>query len=429
MTDKELLRLIGTTPSQDIVKAMETRRDEKGSQVMKMETHKAEKPGKYARKKHSAKLILIAAAVTISLLVGTAVAAVYYRHSLIENLNVSDPEGYEQLLVTAPQEEVSEAVNPNAEPELTPLTSARDDVAEYQVLEAILDSESLYTHSCIKPLQEDVFLISEWVEPDSPLEALENPEITGDGTVQEYADSLGKKLMRGRLMENFNGELINGWGVRCVTQTDGSMHLYGQGDNPGKAKKLPLTFEGVTYSLEDQSPILDRTVLELTLEDKSSGDQVVYTKFRAYDPASPDIENDFGYVIDSLTMKKTELGIYATFTYHATDELLQQIEQEIAEAQKVEYEPGEKNEDGIPMDLLCAPDYIRSQHLIGFIMLDENGEYFKVAGPDGASGIVDNGDGTYSDTYPMVSMESTADLKFRVLTGDLNKVGTYAFSK
>ena len=403
MTEKELLRLIGTTQSQDIAEALETRTREKGNDLMKIEHQEAKKPGKYAKKKHSVKFMLIAAAVAAFLLAGSALATVYYRHGLIENLGMhsQDTEGYAQLLVTAPQTEPegeSGTADPNAEPQLQPLVSARDEVAEYQVLEAILDSESLYIHSYIRPLQEDVFLIGHWVDPDSPLESLENPEITGEGTVEEYARSLGKKLVRAGLMEKIGGEPINGRGVRCVTQTDGSMHIYGSGNNPGAAGQLAMTFEGNTHVPGENRSSQESTILELTLEDKSSADEVVYTKFRAYDPASPDIQEDFGYVIDKLVMKKTELGIYATFTYHPTEELQQKIEDEIAAAETAEYVPGETNADGFPLDLLYSPSYIKDHYLIGFIMLDENGEYFQTAGPGGSSGIVDNGDGTYSDT-------------------------------
>ena len=52
----------------------------------------------------------------------------------------------------------------------------------------------------------------------------------------------------------------------------------------------------------------------------------------------------------------------------------------------------------------------------------------KVLGPSGGSGAVDNGDGTYSFTDSLASMDSTDNLKFRVVTSERDKVGTYAFS-
>ena len=53
----------------------------------------------------------------------------------------------------------------------------------------------------------------------------------------------------------------------------------------------------------------------------------------------------------------------------------------------------------------------------------------KVLGPSGRSSVVDNGDGTYSFTDSLASMESTDNLKFRVITAAFEKVGTYAFSR
>ena len=431
MTNKELLRLIGTTQSQDIMEALETRTSEKGTERMKAQNHQTEKPGKY-RKKHSHKITLIAAAVIVSLLAGTVAAVIYYRHSLIQDLkdhSLQTPEGYEALLVTAPQTEAAQAENLNAEPELQPLASGKDGVAEYQVLEAILDSESLYFHERIVPLSEDVIFIDQQVMPEDPVEMLENPELSGC-TVREYAASQGKKLVYARLVENFDAGIINGWGMHAKTDSDGSLHIYGSGNNPSSTKELHIALEGFTYEPGASGPFLDRTAFDLTLQDESTSDEIVYRTFRTYDPESPDIQKDLGIVLDSLTMKKTELGIYATLQYHPTEKLQKQIDEEIAAAQKVKFEKGETNEDGVLMEILCSPEYIRGQHLISFIMLDENGDYFKVSGPSGGNqGIVDNGDGSYSYTNSIPSMDSTKDLKFRVVDGNMEEIGTYAFSK
>ena len=417
MTELQLLELIGTAPEEDI--ALEIRRG-KGNLTMMKNENPGRKPGRYAKKKHSFKFMLIAAIVTVSLLAGCVVAGAFYQHSLLNNLethSLENPENYGQLLVTAPQTEAAmETGDPDREPAMTPLVSGKDAVAEYQVLEAIIDSESLYTHSLIRPLQDDVMFIDQWVEPDSPVSFLENPEITGDMTVQQYADSVGKRLVYARLVENFKDEIINGWGTRAMTDKDGSIHYYGAGDNPSTNKQLPMRFEGYTYELDAKGPFLDRTVLEFTFEDQSSSDEVVYTNFYSFDPESPDLQKDLGVVIESLVMKRTELGIYATFTYHPTEEMLKQAEKDLEQYQ-------EENPDW------TAQDVYRNFYVPMFTVLDENGEYFQVLGPSGGSGVVDNGDGTYSCTNSLASMDSTANLKFRVVTGDLHKVGTYAFSK
>ena len=429
MTNRELLRLIGQTPERDVMAALNTKVNPKGMTVVNQKTH----PGKYAKKSKMGRKILVAAIVAALALAGCA-AVVHYRHSLIQDLKdntLQNPEGYEALLVTAPQTEVSEAANTNTEPELVPLASAKDDVAEYQVLEAILDSESLYFHERIVPLQDDVIFIDQQVMPDDPVEMLENPELTGC-TIQEYADSQGKKLVYARLGEIFDANIINGWGMHAKTDTDGSLHIYGSGNNPSSTREMHISFEGFTYEPKDSGPFLNRTSFDLTLRDESTSQETVYRTFRAWDPESPDIEKDLGFIVDSLTMKKTELGIYATFRYHPTPELQKKIDGAIAEAQKVKYEKGETNADGLPMEVACSADFIRSQYLISFSMLDEQGEYFKTTGPSGGrNGIVDNGDGSYSYTYSIPMVENMGNLKFRVLTGDgdMEKVGTYAFSR
>ena len=297
------------------------------------------------------------------------------------------------------------------------------------MVEAILDSERLYFHERIVPLSDDVIFIDQLVMPEDPVEMLENPALSGC-TVQEYADSQGKKLVYARLIEQFDSDIINGWGMHAETDTDGSLHIYGSGNNPSKIKTLMVQFEGFTYTPEDSGPFTDRTSLDLTLQDESTSDEIVYRSFRIWDPESPDVEKDLGIILDSLTMKKTELGIYATLQYHPDEALQKKIDAEIKEAQKAEYAERETNEDGVLMELACSPEFIRSQYLITFSVLDEQGEYFKTSGPSGGmQGIVDNGDGTYSYTCSIPSMESTKNLKFQVMDGNMNKIGTYAFSK
>ncbi len=73
-----------------------------------------------------------------------------------------------------------------------------------------------------------------------------------------------------------------------------------------------MGFSGFTYALDNHEivPLEARTTFEATIQDISSSEKTVYKHFRAYDPKSPDLEKDLGVVLDSLTMEKTELGLY-----------------------------------------------------------------------------------------------------------------------
>ena len=372
------------------------------------------KPDKYFKPQKPLRKLLLAAAAAALLLAGCA-AAVHYSHSLMDHIrsrNIGNPEDYGQLLVTAPRETLSpqNQTAPQKGTEPAVLASAKDDVAEYQVLEAILDSESLYLHLRIKPLSEDLLMVDQLVEPESSVKDLLNPELT-EGTVQEYADSLGKKLCYAGLTEKFEGHDINGWGYLAETAPDGSLHVYGSGNNPSGAKELTVGLEGYTFHPEE-GPSLDRTYFELTLQDHSTCEEMIYQTFRVFDPDSPDLEKELGILLDSLTMKKTELGFYGTFTYRLTEEEQAKIQEEIQQMEN----------GGLP------ESEILNRHLVGFVILDENGAFFQTTGPDGGNrGIVDNGDGTFSYTVSIPKVENPGLLKFKVLTAEFEKVGIYAY--
>lgn len=318
-------------------------------------------------------------------------------------------EAMESLMVTSPTTKDGETQQY--------LASAKDDMAEYRVLEVVCDSQSLYIHTQVVPLRDDVMFIDQWVTPDGSVGDMCIPGVS-EGTAQEYAASVGKELRYASLTPQFDGGIINGWGTWAETAPDGSLHLYGSGNNPSGQKAFDMTFSGFTYATDDADgvPVEERTTFAAKIQDNSSSTETVYKHFRAYDPQSPALEKDLGIVMDSLTMEKTEMGIYATFTYHLTDEVLAGLDEEVRKAQAEN------------------PDYpaseVKNQHLVSFIVVDENGEFFKTTGQHGGGqGVVDNGDGTYSYTDSIPMVDNTDNLKFKVMSYDLSKVGLYAYSR
>lgn len=373
---------------------------------------KKQKKGHYLRPMSIMKKVGIAAAILAVALPVTAFG-VSRTMGLREHLEQSnrDPqlgEAVESLMVTVP----SSAKDAESVP---CIASAKDDMAEYRLLEAACDSKSLYLHMQVVPLKDDVMFIDQCVSPDGSVGDMCIPGVS-EGTPAEYAKSQGKQLCYASLTPEFNGEIINGWGVWAETAPDGSLHVYGEGNNPSGEKEYTMGFSGFTYALDNQEivPLEARTTFEATIQDISSSEKTVYKHFRAYDPKSPDLEKDLGVVLDSLTMEKTELGYYATFTYHLTKDTMAKVEEEARQPENSQYSES---------DMLI-------QHLVGFIVLDENGEFFQVNGPDGGcQGAVDNGDGTFSYTDSLPNVESINNLKFKVLTPDLDKVGLYAYDR
>lgn len=374
---------------------------------------KKQKKGQYLRPMHVMKKVAIAAAV-LAVTIPVTAFGVARSMGLVDHQRQSnqDPkivEAMESLMVTTPAAEEGQTQQY--------LASAKDDMAEYRVLEAVCDSNSLYIHTQVVPLRDDVMFIDQWVTPDGPVGDMSIPGVT-EGTAEEYAASLGKKLCYASLTPQFGDTVINGWGVMAESAPDGSLHLYGSGTNPSGQRDFTISFSGFTYAPDNMEivPVEERTSFTAKLQDKSTSEETVYKRFQAYDPKSPDLEKELGIVIDSLTMKKTELGMYATFTYHLTDEVLAGLEEEVRKAQAEN-----------PAYLASE---VKNQHLVGFTMLDENGAYFQTTGADGGShGIVDNGDGTYSYTDSIPMVDSVDNLKFEVITYDLSKVGLYSYSR
>lgn len=363
------------------------------------------------RSHHMLRNVGIAAALAVAIPLGVFAAA--NSKSLMDYLrkgNLENPEAYAQLMIS-PEETSSKG-------EMPALASGKDENAEYRVLEAINDGESLYIHMNIKPLDQDTMFIFQDVMMDDSVGNLQIPGVT-EGTVQQYADSIGKKPRYADIGVTYNGNGINGWGTWAETNPDGSMDLYGSGNNPTKGgESVDLEFAGHTYDLNGNG-VQEYTKFQMAFENKSQNTETLV--FKTFDPS---IEKDYGVVIESMEMKKTELGYYCNFTYHLNKE----TEDKIQKSMEAMRESASKDGETMPEDsikFMAQLDY-----LVGFIMVDEKGEFFQTHGPVGGSeGIVDNGDGTYSycDSIPMV--EHPENMKFKLLTGDLNKVGCYSFSK
>ena len=260
------------------------------------------------------------------------------------------------------------------------LALAGDDWAEYRVLEAICDSNSIYIHFLIRPVHSSVMLIDQTLLPDSPASQL-GLAGAGKGSIAQFADSCGKELRYAAVYVCYGGENIFDLGQTFEYAPDGSLHIYGSCQNPSEDRDFVLTCTAFTYPAEQQTivPAEERTEFEVNLQNKSSGpSSMVFTGF------DPEIEEKYGISIESLVIEETELGYYCTFTYRGKEAL--------------------------------------------FSMLDENGEYFAPGGPRGSSSNTLNSDGSYSITEGAPKVEHPEKLMFMLVDGNFDKHGPYGFT-
>lgn len=262
------------------------------------------------------------------------------------------------------------------------LAVAEDDWAQYSVLEAICDYNSIYIHFQVVPLDGDTIFIYQTLNPDGPAQELGIPGLSDD-TVKEYAQSQGKTLRYANIYLSQDNGIMYDFGVTAETAPDGSLHIYGSCQNFSSEEELSLSCTAYTYPADWHTviPAENRTELKVTLHNKSSMSAMIYTHFE------PEIQDKFGITIESLLIEKTELGYYCTFTYR-----------------------GEKAERTL------------------FSMVDENGEYFPVGGPRGSEGSTMNSDGSYSLTDGIPIVESPEKLMFMLVDENHDKHGPYNFS-
>lgn len=263
------------------------------------------------------------------------------------------------------------------------LAVAKDDSAEYRVLEAICDYNSIYIHFQIVPLDTGTMFIHQALSPDSPARELGIPGIN-NGTVEEYAQEQGKNLRYANISLPQDSMPISSFGVDAETAKDGSLHIYGNCENFSDEEEFSLTCTAYTYPVDRQTviPEEDRTELNVTLQNKSSLSSLVFTRF------DPEIQEKYGIVIENLVIEETELGYYCIFTYR-----------------------GEKAERTL------------------FSMVDENGQYFSSGGPQGSSSNSLNSDGSYSLTCGVPTVEHPEKMMFMLVDENFDKHGPYSLGQ
>lgn len=186
-------------------------------------------------------------------------------------------------------------------------SSYRNNYAEYSILEAVCDSQTIYLAAQVKPIDSSYFLVPQYIMEEDSVSNLGIDGLT-EGTVGEYAASQGKSLVYAGV-GYYNGENHLDGGEDFRYGNDGALYYYYSAQNISGSKNIALKCSGYAYTAE--MSVTDRVEFEVTLFDKSSATETLYTNM---DPAAFD---ETGVQVTELILKQTEMGLYATFTFRA----------------------------------------------------------------------------------------------------------------
>lgn len=185
---------------------------------------------------------------------------------------------------------------------------ASNEYATYTLKEALVDKELIYMVVEVAP-KSDSYLLA--MQDCSPEDSVMNLCIDGvtEGTVQEYVDELGKELVLVGMGLFKDEELIS-----CVedakSTVDGKLYYCVTATNGFDASELDLKFTGSAYLSSAQTmEDISRCSLDITLRDYSSQEEKTYL------PIMTNEWEESGFVLDTVEVEETELGVYATYIY------------------------------------------------------------------------------------------------------------------
>ena len=264
--------------------------------------------------------------------------------------------------------------------------STSNEYATYTLKEALVDKELIYMVVEVTP-KSDSYLLA--MQDCSPEDSVMNLFIDGvtEGTVQEYANELGKELVLVGMGLFMDEDLVS-----CVHDakgtTDGKLYYCITATNGFGVNELDLKFAGSAYlssaqTMEDVS----RCSMDITLRDYSSQEE------KTYFPVMSNKWEDSGFELGVVEVKETELGVYATYIYKA--------------------------------------DRLREDQYIGFILSDMDGNKFDYMPYyiNGGEEIID--DGYRKVTYAYQKPENVKDLQLYIsgVSEELNEIPVELMNK
>ena len=255
--------------------------------------------------------------------------------------------------------------------------------AKYTVLEAVCDAWSLYLAAKVEPLDENTLLLPQYFMPEDLAVNLGIEGVT-EGTVAEYAASLGKKIAYASVGYFVDGEHLDS-GEDFAYGEDGTLYYYHSAQNISGAENITLKCMGTGYDESMTMESVDRVEFFVRLRDKSGEiDTENYSVFE------DKLLEDTGIRVNSIAFEKSEIGLYATVRFDASDAKFADID---------------------------------------FKLVDSNGEELARM-PGMGGGTLDNGDGTFSRTLYYQAPKTLEGLRLVIRDfGAGVEYGPYGFKK
>ena len=186
---------------------------------------------------------------------------------------------------------------------------------DYTVCEAVSDDNLIYMVVEAEPKSEEYLLIPQDSMEEDEVTSLEIENVT-DGTIGEYAASLGKKPVNVGITLFHEGDLVS-CSVANKINVDGTIYFCLTGTNDFGAGDIDLTCVGTAFAKGMETA--DRAEQDCTVANYSSGTSSPY-KIK-----DDNMEKDTGLVIDDVNVTETDLGLYVELRYHAADSMTDDI--------------------------------------------------------------------------------------------------------
>lgn len=333
MSAAQLLKLIGHTDEKYILSALNTR---EGAREL-------------PKKRSIGRMWLIAAILTITIPI-TVLAASRYLHltDYLKRAGMGDTQGVTSLSSNMASEK-----------------TFRNELAEYQILEASCDSKTVYLVARVKAVDEGNLVVPQYVTGGESVKTLGIEGIT-EGTIEEYAQAQNKDLVYVGLSVTPAEGQFDGMSEDIRCDRDGTLYCYLTAKNQTEASDIRLNCVG-SARLDGSDEILN-VKFETRIQDRSTSEEMVFTTFDSRIP------EEIRIFPEKLVVKETELGMYAALTYRV--------------------------------------DPNRASKTKFFVLVDENGEELARM-PDEGGSFTDNGDGSYTSTFPFQKVDSLEGVKIQ----------------
>jgi hypothetical protein len=195
-----------------------------------------------------------------------------------------------------------------------PQEGGETELASFSVREAVYDGHDFYIIVDVKPTGDAYLLLGPDAYPQDPVGNM--GPLFGDktGTIADYAETHGKEMIQ----TNVSVGGTNGAGLDFLLQQDGTLTYMISGSllDDSDSKDLELTCIIATFEMYDGKEVvlqknIKRSSLNISLENTGISGLV--------SSIAPAEYADCGVRIDSITLKASELAVYAEISYTVID--------------------------------------------------------------------------------------------------------------